>query len=206
MRIAHEYFGDRFQVVVGTHIDKAHLHNHFVLNSVSFVDGHKYRNKLRYLDDLRALSDRFCREYELSVIDGAKKSGTEPYTDWKDRKSGTMPRSDVMRSDIDECIRQSLSFEQFISRMKGMGYLMRSEDTQDIISNSEFLLLLAQAPTDRDKFADMFRLSDNQVQYINDAGVGRGLIKCGNAILPFENAFPTDTALYRLMTTKLNEQ
>jgi hypothetical protein len=89
---------------------------------------------------------------------------------------------------------------------QNVGDLMRSEDTQDIISNSEFLVLLAQAPTDRDKFADMFHLSDNQVQHINDAGVGRGLLKCGNSILPFENVFPTDTALYKLMTTKLSEQ
>jgi type IV secretory pathway VirB4 component len=89
---------------------------------------------------------------------------------------------------------------------QNVGDLMRSEDTQDIISNSEFLVLLAQAPTDRDKFASMFHLSDNQVQYINDAGVGRGLLKCGNNILPFENVFPSDTALYKLMTTKLSEQ
>ncbi|HMM32486.1 MAG TPA: ATP-binding protein [Clostridia bacterium] len=89
---------------------------------------------------------------------------------------------------------------------QNIGDLMRSEDTQDIISNSEFLLLLAQAPTDRDRFAEMLHLSSEQVKYINEARVGRGLIKCGNAILPFENVFPKNTALYKLMTTKLSEQ
>ena len=89
---------------------------------------------------------------------------------------------------------------------QNVGDLTRSEDTQDIISNSEFLLLLTQSPYDQEKFASMLHLSPEQVKFINEARVGRGLIKCGNAILPFENVFPKDTALYKLMTTKLNEQ
>ena len=88
---------------------------------------------------------------------------------------------------------------------QNVGDLMRSEDTQDIISNSEFLVLLAQAPTDRDKFAEMFQLAPEQIKYINEARVGRGLLKCGNNILPFENEFPKDLKLYKLMTTKINE-
>ena len=122
VRFADEFFGDRFQVVVGTHIDKAHLHNHFVVNSVSFVDGIKYRNKFHYLNDLRAISDRLCREYGLSVVVPKAKNGTVPYTEWKDRKSGTSQRDDLMRADINECIAQSLSFEEFISRLKARGY------------------------------------------------------------------------------------
>ncbi|HWR19458.1 MAG TPA: ATP-binding protein [Clostridia bacterium] len=89
---------------------------------------------------------------------------------------------------------------------QNVGDLMRSEDTQDIISNSEFLVLLAQAPTDRDKFADMLHLAPEQVKYIHEARIGRGLLKCGNNILPFENEFPKDTELYKLMTTRIDEQ
>ncbi|HWR18848.1 MAG TPA: relaxase/mobilization nuclease domain-containing protein, partial [Clostridia bacterium] len=121
-RLAQEFFGERFQVVVGTHIDKAHLHNHFVINSVSFVDGIKYRNKLHYLKDLRAISDRLCREYGLSVVVPKAKNGTVPYTEWKERKTGTSQRDDLMRADIDVCLAQSLSFEEFISRIKARGY------------------------------------------------------------------------------------
>jgi type IV secretory pathway VirB4 component len=89
---------------------------------------------------------------------------------------------------------------------QNVGDLTRSEDTKDIISNSEFLVLMAQSPDDRDKFASMFHLAPEQIKYINDDRVGRGLLKCGNAIVPFENIFPKDTELYNLMTTKIIEQ
>ena len=125
VRLAQEYFGERYQVVVGTHIDKAHLHNHFVINSVSFVDGHKYLNKLHYLAELRDLSDRLCLEYGLSVIEPKTKSSMESYSEWKDRKNGTPPPKDIMRTDIDECIRQSLTFNDFVAKMKARGYRLR---------------------------------------------------------------------------------
>lgn len=89
---------------------------------------------------------------------------------------------------------------------QNVGDLLNREDTHDIISNSEFLVLLSQSSHDRDKFAEMFQLSTNQVENINESGVGRGLLKCGNDLLPFENVFPKDTTLYKLMSTKLNEQ
>lgn len=122
VRLAQEFFGDRFQVVVGTHIDKAHLHNHFVINSVSYIDGKKYLNKLHYLNDIRAISDRLCAERGLSIVTPNKRNSTEPYSDWKDRANGTPPRNDIIRADIDACIRQSLSFEDFITNLKRLGY------------------------------------------------------------------------------------
>jgi hypothetical protein len=122
VRLAQEFFGERFQVVVGTHIDKAHLHNHFVINSVSFIDGKKYLNKLHYLNDIRTISDRLCAERGLSIVIPRKKNSTEPYRDWKDRANGIPPRNDIMRVDIDACIRQSLSFEDFIFNLKKLGY------------------------------------------------------------------------------------
>ncbi|HWR18852.1 MAG TPA: relaxase/mobilization nuclease domain-containing protein [Clostridia bacterium] len=125
IRLAEEFFGERFQVVVGTHLDKAHLHNHFVINSVSFIDGKKYLNKLHYLDELRAINDRLCAEYGLSVIVPYTKAGTENYSDWKDRKSGVTPRNDIMRNDIDACIQRSLTFSDFVSQMSRLGYSIR---------------------------------------------------------------------------------
>ena len=122
VRLAQEFFGDRFQVVVGTHVDKAHLHNHFVINSVSFIDGKKYLNKLHYLNDIRTISDRLCAERGLSIVIPKKTNSTEPYKDWKDRANGIPPRNDIMRADIDDCIRQSLSFEDFMFNLKKLGY------------------------------------------------------------------------------------
>ena len=70
VRLAQELWGGRFQVLVATHLDKAHhLHNHFVVNSVSYLDGKRYHRTNRDYRDMRATSDRLCREYGLSVIE-----------------------------------------------------------------------------------------------------------------------------------------
>lgn len=71
-----------------------------------------------------------------------------------------------------------------------------------MLSNSEFLLLLNQSPTDRAELAKLLRISEEQMQYVSDAPRGQGLIKVGQNLVPFINVFPKDTALYRLMTTK----
>lgn len=68
--MATELWGDKYEVIVATHVDKAsHIHNHFVINTVSFVDGRKFhRTKKDYLQ-MREKSDALCKEYGLSVIE-----------------------------------------------------------------------------------------------------------------------------------------
>lgn len=73
VEFARKCFGDRFEVVVGTHLDRHHIHNHIVVNSVSFVDGGKFRSTPKsYYNEIRKVSDELCREYGLSVIDVPK--------------------------------------------------------------------------------------------------------------------------------------
>lgn len=79
---------------------------------------------------------------------------------------------------------------------------LRSATARTMLANSEFLLMLNQAPTDRMELARLLSISDTQLSYITNAEAGHGLIKVGGAIVPFVNDFPKDTALYRLMTTK----
>ena len=79
---------------------------------------------------------------------------------------------------------------------------LRSATARTMLANSEFLLMLNQAPTDRMELARLLNISDTQLSYITNAEAGHGLIKVGGAIVPFINDFPKDTALYRLMTTK----
>ena len=79
---------------------------------------------------------------------------------------------------------------------------LRSPTARTMLANSEFLLMLNQAPTDRAELARLLNISDTQLSYITNAAAGHGLIKVGGAIVPFINEFPEDTALYRLMTTK----
>ncbi|MBS6833466.1 MAG: hypothetical protein KH216_11725, partial [Clostridiales bacterium] len=81
-----------------------------------------------------------------------------------------------------------------------------NETARGMLSNSEFLLLLNQAPSDRKDLSELLSISDTQMSYITNAGAGRGLIKVGGSIVPFINEFPTDTELYKLMSTKINEQ
>ncbi len=74
-----------------------------------------------------------------------------------------------------------------------------------MLANSEFLIMLNQAPTDREKLADLLNISNNQLGYITNADAGSGLIKVGSALVPFVNRFPKDNKLYKLMTTKPGE-
>ena len=74
-----------------------------------------------------------------------------------------------------------------------------------MLANSEFVIMLNQASTDRIKLAELLNISDTQISYITNVEAGRGLMKVGSALVPFVNKFPKNTQLYRLMTTKLSE-
>ena len=71
--LAEELWGNRFQVLVATHLDKEnHLHNHFVVNSVSFIDGKRYHRTKKDYYNMRTASDKLCRDYNLSVIENTE--------------------------------------------------------------------------------------------------------------------------------------
>lgn len=83
--------------------------------------------------------------------------------------------------------------------------MLQSHIARTMLANSEFLVMLNQATTDRIELAKLINISDTQLNYITNADVGKGLIRCGGSIVPFESQFPTNTALYKMMTTKLDE-
>ncbi|OUQ23280.1 TraE family protein [Flavonifractor sp. An135] len=80
--------------------------------------------------------------------------------------------------------------------------LLQSHTARTMLANSEFLVMLNQASTDRLELSRLLNISDNQLSYITNVDFGRGLIKCGSAIVPFMDNFPRHTQLYKLMTTK----
>ena len=84
-------------------------------------------------------------------------------------------------------------------------YLLDSVQASTMLSNSEFIVMLNQAASDRDKLAKLLNISSEQMSYITNADAGCGLIKYGSALVPFINRFPTDTKLYQLMTTRPGE-
>jgi type IV secretory pathway VirB4 component len=82
--------------------------------------------------------------------------------------------------------------------------LLQSHTARTMLANSEFLVMLNQAATDREELARLLNISDNQLSYITNVDFGHGLIKCGSAIVPFMDHFPKNQ-LYKLMTTKLSD-
>ena len=84
-------------------------------------------------------------------------------------------------------------------------YLLDSVLASTMLSNSEYIVMLNQAPRDREKLANLLNISKEQMSYITDTEAGCGLIKYGSSLVPFVNRFPKDTMLYRLMTTRPGE-
>ena len=83
--------------------------------------------------------------------------------------------------------------------------LLQSHTARTMLANSEFLVMLNQASTDRSELAQLLNISDNQLSYITNVDAGRGLIKCGSALVPFVNNFPKNTRLYKLLSTRFME-
>ena len=80
-----------------------------------------------------------------------------------------------------------------------------NEVARSMISNSEFLVLLNQAASDRTKLAELLHISDTQLSYVTDSEAGRGLLKMGSSLVPFINDISKDTRLYKLMSTRPGE-
>ena len=83
--------------------------------------------------------------------------------------------------------------------------LLQSHTARTMLANSEFVIMLNQATTDRIKLAELLNISDTQLSYITNVEAGRGLMKIGSSLIPFINRFPKNTKLYKLMTTKLSD-
>ncbi|MED4599636.1 ATP-binding protein [Paenibacillus validus] len=84
--------------------------------------------------------------------------------------------------------------------------LLQSHTARTMLANSEFIVMLNQASTDRMELAELLNISDLQLSYITNVDAGNGLMKVGSSLVPFTDKFPRNTKLYRLMTTKLGEQ
>ena len=133
MEFAQKLFGDRYEAVVATHLNKHHYHNHIVINSVSFVDGKKYHsNQKSYFQMLRAESDRLCQEHGLSVIKPQAKG--KQYPEWEAEQKGTGTLRSAIREDIDAAIRYSYTVEDFWTLLQKQGYrIKRSEQRKYIV-------------------------------------------------------------------------
>ena len=80
--------------------------------------------------------------------------------------------------------------------------LLKSDTARVMLANSVYLVLLNQADSDQEELARLLKIPAEQLSYVDNVPQGHGLLKCGSHIVPFEDHFPTDTQLYRMMTTK----
>ena len=121
---ARRFLADRFECTVSTHLDKGHLHNHIVVNSVSYADGKMFRNNFdTYYHGIRQVSDELCRENRLSVIetDGKGKS----YDEWLSGQTGKPTIRGMVRKDVEQAIAAADSFDGFITELQNMGYTVK---------------------------------------------------------------------------------
>lgn len=122
INLAEELWGDRYQVLVATHLDKdSHIHNHFVINTVSFKDGQKFYRSNNDYKRMQDVSDRLCREHGLSVIEkpqGKRKNHSE----WSAEKNGKPTHRGMIRADIDKAISASVTERDFYDLLSSWGY------------------------------------------------------------------------------------
>jgi len=127
LETARRMWGAKYQVVVTTHLNTDNLHNHFVVNSVSFRDGMKFRNKIGNHMELREISDDICREHGKSVLENSNFYGGEKGAYWL-HKSGKQTHQDILKADIEECLKYSRKYDDLLYRLKAMGYQLDSTD------------------------------------------------------------------------------
>lgn len=132
LQYAKELFGDDYEFVVATHLNTDNVHNHIVVNSVSFKSGNKFYSNRETKDFIRITSDFICRENELSVIS----------TPWKNKGyyklyAKNNPYMQLVKKDIDDAILSSYSYKGFKTKLEAQGYIIfYNEETGLLVSRN----------------------------------------------------------------------
>ena len=130
LETARRMWGKDYEIVVTTHLNTDNLHNHFVINSVSFNTGLKFENHIRDHRRLREISDEVCKEYGKSVLENAEFYNGDRNAYWV-HKHGGKTRRDILREDVDDAINNSASYVEFVALMKHKGYVFSRSETTD---------------------------------------------------------------------------
>lgn len=125
VKLARELWPD-FQVIVATHLNTHCYHNHFVLNSVSYLHGGKFNASRESYAKMRAASDRLCKEHGLSVITEHKAYYPKHYAEWEAERKGQPTWRSTIREDVDKAVMASMSFQAFLRSLKDMGYEVKA--------------------------------------------------------------------------------
>jgi len=123
VKLAKKLWGDKYQVIVATHLDKSnHLHSHFIVNTVSWVDGIRYHRTEKDYYNMQVESDKLCREYGLSVIEEPKRGKSKQYGEWRADQEGKPTYRSLIKTDVDRAIAESMTERQFWDNLRRQGY------------------------------------------------------------------------------------
>lgn len=150
--LAEKLWGDRFEVIVATHLNTNCVHNHFVINSISFRDGLRYYDNKASYALMRRTSDELCRENTLSVISDPKSRGKH-YAEWKAENDGQRTWRSTIREDVDQAVLVSMSFQAFIRSMKEKGY--------EVVTSSKYMKV---RPQGKERFVRLRSLGDDYTE------------------------------------------
>lgn len=121
---ARKTFGDNCQIVIATHLDKGHLHNHYILNTYA-LDGKKFNDNQTTLKHIREYSDRVCLAFGIQPIAETKNKGkTLAYNEWEHKKRGTSWKQKI-RLDIDRLIATAKNLDELLCEIELMGYSIK---------------------------------------------------------------------------------
>ena len=124
VEFAKRLLGNQYEVVICTHVDREHLHCHIVFNSVSFLNGKKYRSDFKsYFETLRGTSNAVSRDYGLSVIE--PDGNGKPYAAWDAERSGKATIRDLIRQDFDAALSISFTLDSFLRALRKQGYTIK---------------------------------------------------------------------------------
>lgn len=163
LKLACQLWGERYQVLVATHLDKEnHLHSHFVINTVSFVDGKKFHRTGQDYRAMREASDTLCREYGLSIIETPQPGKSKHYAEHRAEQQGKPTWRSLIKRDVDAALRQSMTERQFFHALQQMGYEVKVGAD------------ISVRPHGKERF---FRLGRNLGENYTPAGIRRRLLE-----------------------------
>lgn len=168
-KLAMEFTEGKFEFVVATHIDKDSIHNHIIINAVSFYDYKKLRTvPYRTAQQIRSISDRLCMEAQLSVIEDPQKLG-QLYPTYVQKKRATSNRTEV-RKKLNFCLERATNYAQFLQMAQelGISVCQRGKHTTYLLEGAG-RAIRDTSLADTDKFTYtglMERLEDNAAEQL----------------------------------------
>ena len=124
VNLSADFLAGRYETVIGTHLDKAHPHNHIVFNACSYADGRMFQNDFNdYYNGIRTVSDALCREYGLSVIEPQNKG--KQYREWLDEKEKKAHHARNGKSGCGRSACRRCQLQTFVLGLQRRGYIVK---------------------------------------------------------------------------------